>query len=130
MVLFINTKEFSIKPRSRPLVLKGTTTKMVMECGKLYITLNKEKDLTPFEMFIRMGKAGGCAASQLEAIGRLISLCLRCGIDSNYISKHLKGIRCPSPIWEKGKGKIFSCADAISKVLKRQVTEQVTEEVK
>jgi len=69
-----------------------------------------------------MGKAGGCAMSQLEAMGRLLSLALRSGIDTNSIIEQLRGIRCPSPSWEKG-GRIFSCSDAIARVLERRVAE-------
>ena len=65
-----------------------------------------------------MGKAGGCAASQLEAVGRLVSLALRSGIDIKSIIDQLEGIRCPSPSWEKG-GRIFSCADGLAKVIER-----------
>jgi len=65
-----------------------------------------------------MGKGGGCAASQTEAVSRLISLSLRSGIDREQIIKQLKGVRCPNQAWEKG-GRIYSCADAIAKALER-----------
>jgi len=63
-----------------------------------------------------MGKAGGCAMSQLEALGRLVSLALRSGIETTSIIEQIRGIRCPSPSWEKG-GRIFSCSDAIAACL-------------
>ena len=106
----------SIVPRPRPVVTTGTTTKVSTGCGNLYITINVDDNNTPFEVFIQMGKAGGCAASQLEAIGRLVSLALRSGMENKKIVEQLRGIRCPSPSWEKG-GRIFSCADAIARVL-------------
>jgi ribonucleoside-diphosphate reductase alpha chain len=65
-----------------------------------------------------MGKGGGCAASQTEAVSRLISLSLRSGIDKDQIIKQIKGVRCPNQAWEKG-GRIYSCADAIAKALER-----------
>ncbi len=107
-------------PRPRPEVTKGTTTKILTGCGNLYITINEDEKGQPFEVFTQMGKAGGCAASQLEAIGRLVSLALRCGLDVRSIIEQLNGIRCPSPSWEKG-GRIFSCADAIAKVIERRL---------
>ncbi len=109
-------KDKSVAPRPRPVVTTGTTTKVATGCGNLYITINVDDRSMPFEVFIQMGKAGGCAASQLEAIGRLVSLALRSGVENKKIIDQLRGIRCPSPSWEKG-GRIFSCADAISRVL-------------
>lgn len=50
----------------------------------------------PLENFIAMGDGGGCARN-LEAISRLISLCLRGGIDVNEIIKQLKKVHsCPA----------------------------------
>jgi len=120
-----------ISPRPRPEVLLGTTTKVNTGCGNLYVTINQDKEGKFFEVFTQMGKAGGCAASQLEAIGRLVSLALRSGIDVHSIIEQLRGIRCPSPSWDNGK-KIFSCADAIAKVIQERLQENkkiVTEEV-
>ncbi|MFH0772116.1 MAG: vitamin B12-dependent ribonucleotide reductase [Candidatus Omnitrophota bacterium] len=107
-------------PRPRPEVTKGTTTKILTGCGNLYITINEDEDGNPFEVFTQMGKAGGCAGSQLEAIGRLVSLALRCGLDTHSIIEQLSGIRCPNPSWEKG-GRIFSCADAIAKAIEKRL---------
>ncbi|MDP8230329.1 MAG: vitamin B12-dependent ribonucleotide reductase [Candidatus Gorgyraea atricola] len=109
-------KEKHVAPRPRPAVTTGTTTKVNTGCGNLYITINVDDNAMPFEVFIQMGKAGGCAASQLEAVGRLVSLALRSGVENKKIVDQLRGIRCPSPSWEKG-GRIFSCADAIARVL-------------
>jgi len=111
----LNEKKI-IAPRPRPVVTNGTTTKVATGCGNLYITINVDDRSLPFEVFIQMGKAGGCAASQLEAIGRLVSLALRSGVENSKIVEQLRGIRCPSPSWEKS-GRIFSCSDAIARVL-------------
>jgi ribonucleoside-diphosphate reductase alpha chain len=70
-----------------------------------------------------MGKAGGCAASQLEAIGRLTSLAFRSGIDVKSIIEQLRSIRCPSPSWEEGV-RIFSCADAIARVIEKRLSNE------
>ena len=110
-------------PKPRPEVILGTTTKVTTGCGNLYITINQDEAGSLFEVFTQMGKAGGCAASQLEAVGRLTSLALRGGIDIKVVVEQLKGIRCPSPSWDKGK-KIFSCADAIARVLEKRGIDQ------
>jgi ribonucleoside-diphosphate reductase alpha chain len=119
----IQEKEVVITPKPRPEVIIGTTTKMSTGCGNLYVILNQDEEGNFFEVFTQMGKAGGCAASQLEAIGRLISLALRGGIDLKVIIEQLKGIRCPSPSWANGK-KIFSCADGIVQVLEKRMNDQ------
>lgn len=117
-----------IAPRPRPEVVIGTTTKVATGCGNLYVTINSDEAGMPFEVFTQMGKAGGCAASQLEAIGRLVSLAFRSGIEVKSIIEQLRNIRCPSPSWEKGV-RIFSCADAIARVIEKRLANGKTSEV-
>jgi ribonucleoside-diphosphate reductase alpha chain len=112
--------KIKISPRPRPQVIVGTTTKIATGCGNLYITINEDAEGQPFEVFMHMGKAGGCAMSQLEAIGRLLSLALRSGIEISSIVEQLRGIRGPSPSWERG-GRIFSCSDAIARAIEQRV---------
>lgn len=119
----------NIRPKPRPTVVTGTTTKVGTGCGNLYVTINEDMDQHPFEVFMQMGKAGGCAASQLEAIGRLVSLAFRSGVDVKVIANQLRGIRCPAPSWEKG-GRIFSCSDAIARVIEKRLCEKKAEKKK
>jgi ribonucleoside-diphosphate reductase alpha chain len=119
-----------ISPRPRPEVTIGTTTKVSTGCGNLYVTINTDEEGRPFELFTQMGKAGGCAGSQLEAVGRLVSLAFRSGIDVKPIIEQLRSIRCPSPSWEEGV-RIFSCADAIARVIEKRLSnEQEIHELK
>jgi len=109
----------SLRPRPRPKVTKGITERVTTGCGYIYITVNfDEKGIC--EVFSSLGKAGGCASAQLEATSRLISLALRSGIDPSSITKHLRGIRCPSVAWEEGRA-VLSCADAIASVLEKYI---------
>jgi ribonucleoside-diphosphate reductase alpha chain len=105
-----------VSPRPRPDTLLGVTKEMKTSCGKLYVTINRDRQGI-FEIFNQMGKAGGCAASQSEAIGRLVSLALRSGVQPDQIIKQLKGISCHLPAWGGNGGKILSCADAVSKAI-------------
>ena len=107
-----------ITPKKRPEVIKGTTRLLKTGCGNLYVTINEDGDGNLFELFTQMGKAGGCASSQAEAIGRLVSLAFRSNIEPIEIEKQLRGISCHSPAWASG-GKISSCSDAISKAIER-----------
>jgi ribonucleoside-diphosphate reductase alpha chain len=105
----------SIGPRPRPEVTTGLTRRVSTGCGNLYITIN-EDEFGPVEIFSQMGKAGGCAASQAEAISRLVSLALRSHIPPEAIVRELKGISCHRLVWQSGD-RIMSCADAIGKTL-------------
>jgi len=105
-----------LTPRPRAKVTYGMTREIRTGCGDLYVTINEDEQGEPFEVFAQLGKSGGCAASQTEAIGRLASLALRSGIPWFLIVKQLKGISCDRP-WGLGKGRILSCADAVAKAI-------------
>ena len=104
------------RPKARQDVTHGSTRKIRTGCGNLYVTVNEDKEGKPFEIFNQIGKAGGCAASQSEAIGRLVSLALRSGIEPEMVVRQLKGISCHTPVWHR-EGKILSCSDAIGKAV-------------
>jgi len=106
--------------RERPKVLKGWTYQMQTGCGPLYVTVNQDSTGL-FELFTTMGKAGGCAASQSEAIGRMVSLAWRSGIQARQVIKQLQGISCHSPAGF-GENKILSCADAVAKAIQSHMT--------
>jgi ribonucleoside-diphosphate reductase alpha chain len=111
----------TIHPRPRPPVTHGRTYKTKTGCGTLYVNINS--DTAGFcEVFTQMGKSGGCAASNAEAVSRLVSLALRSGIDPNVIVAQLRGIRCPIPTWHDGE-MVLSCADAIGRILEKAVSE-------
>ena len=100
----------------------GSTLLMHTGCGKMYVTINEDKEGV-FEVFTQLGKSGGCTATQSEAIARLISLALRSRVDTAKIIEQLKGIRCPSPTLTEG-GAILSCPDAIAKALESYISER------
>lgn len=77
-----------------------------------------ELDGQPFELFIVFGKAGSDTTAFAEAIGRLISLSLRCGIPLNLIVEQLKGIGGRSAIGF-GEKRVLSVPDALAKLLER-----------
>lgn len=103
-------------PKPRGDIRFGLTKKTKTGCGNLYVTINKDEDGRAFEVFTQIGKAGGCAASQCEAIGRMASLALRSGIDPNEVINQLRGISCHLPVGIE-ESKVMSCSDAIGQAL-------------
>ncbi|MEM1671762.1 MAG: vitamin B12-dependent ribonucleotide reductase [Archaeoglobaceae archaeon] len=106
-----------IEPRPRPRVTEGRTIETKTGCGSLYVTINEDSEGIA-EVFVQLGKSGGCSASQTEAIGRLLSVALRSWINPEVLIKQLKGIRCPSIGFDNGEI-ITSCADGVAKVLEK-----------
>ena len=104
-------------PRRRPTVTHGVTERIRTGEGNIYVTINEDEQGL-CEVFSTIGKAGGNAAAQSEAISRLISLALRSSINPQEIVKMLKGISGPSPVWEDGE-LILSTPDAIGRALER-----------
>jgi ribonucleoside-diphosphate reductase alpha chain len=102
--------------KPRPQKLPGATYSIRTGCGIMYVIVNEDQEQI-FEVFATMGKAGGCASSQVESIGRLISLALRSNVDPNQIVKQLSGISCHQSLIVDNV-KIMSCADAIAKIIK------------
>ncbi|MDH4070646.1 MAG: adenosylcobalamin-dependent ribonucleoside-diphosphate reductase, partial [Ignavibacteria bacterium] len=104
-------------PRQRPRVTTGFTERIKTGEGYLYVTINEDEHGL-CEVFTTIGKAGGNAAAQSEAISRLISLALRSGIEPRELIKQLKGILGPMPVWDNGT-QILSTPDAIAKAMER-----------
>ncbi len=109
--------------RDRPDRLRGVTRRIESPLGTMYVTINEDEDGRPFEVFVTLGKAGGAAMADAEAIGRLISLALRSGISMRQIHKQLRGISSDRAVGF-GESKVLSTPDAIAQVLERYLQEK------
>jgi ribonucleoside-diphosphate reductase alpha chain len=109
--------------RQRPAALRGYTMKMMSPLGDLYVTLNEDVDGRPFEVFCTLGKAGGAANADAEAIGRLMSLALRSGIPITRVKEQLRGISCDRAVG-LGPNKVLSVPDAIGQAIERYLEEK------
>ena len=105
--------------RQRPSVIKGVTERVRTGHGNMFVTINYDENDEPFEVFIAVGKAGGCDSAQLEGISRLTTLALRAGIDPKQVVEHLRGITC-CPVWDGGT-LVRSAPDAVALVLSRHL---------
>ncbi|MCG6906512.1 MAG: vitamin B12-dependent ribonucleotide reductase [Desulfobacteraceae bacterium] len=109
---------FMTAVKERPETLEGFTTRMVTGMGHLYVTVT-EYEGRPFEVFATIGKSGRSTTAKTEAIGRLVSLALRSGVEVAEIVKQLKGIGGEYPVFQKG-GLVLSIPDAIGRILEKR----------
>ncbi len=105
-----------LKPRPVPAEgLPSHSFPVMTPLGKLRLFVT-ELDGKPFEVFTIIGRAGSDVTAFTEAIGRLISLALRCGVPVKLIAEQLRGIG-GSRSAGFGPARVLSVPDAIGKVL-------------
>ena len=119
-VLYKNGAEI-VHPQERPMSLPSTTDKIKTGFGNLYVTISYQNQ-KPFEVFASIGKSGYSTMADAEALGRMISLALRSGVEAEDVIQQLKGIGGSEPIFTEG-GLIQSIPDAIAKVLEKHFGE-------
>jgi len=112
-----------VAKRQRPAVLRGHTRQIESPLGTMYVTVNEDEQARPFEVFVALGKSGGAAMADAEAIGRLISLALRSGITLRDVHKQLRGISSDRAVG-LGPNKVLSGPDAIAQVIERYLEEK------
>jgi ribonucleoside-diphosphate reductase alpha chain len=106
--------------RERPDLVYGFTQKVHTGHGIMYVTVN-EMDGKPFEVFATIGKSGRSTMAKAEAIGRLVSLALRSGIEVKKIVQQIKGIGGEIQVFQPGKqGQVQSIPDGIAWVLENR----------
>lgn len=116
-----------MKMLNRPDVLPGRTNKIECGCGRLYITSNRDWETSKVaEVFVKMGKCGGCKAASFDVIGRLASRSLRYGAPLLKVARDMRGVVCEKPIG-LGPHKIQSCMDAVGKVLMEEAEWEKTD---
>jgi ribonucleoside-diphosphate reductase alpha chain len=104
--------------RARPDVMRGTTIRKDTPLGTMFVNITEDEKGAPFEVFLNLGKAGGSAMADAEAIGRLISLALRSGISLQEIHRQLRGISSDRAVG-LGPNKVLSLPDAVGIALEQ-----------
>ena len=102
--------------RSRPDILRSTAIRKETPLGMMFVHITEDDKGQPFEVFINLGKAGGSAMADAEAVGRLISLALRSGISIQQVHRQLRGISSDRAVG-LGPNKVLSMPDAIGLAL-------------
>ena len=115
----------NLKPRPRKDVVEGLTYKFKTELGASYITVN-EDEYGPLEVFIHIGKPGSSLTAMSEAVGRLISLALRSGVDPNSVIEQLIGIKSDTPVRQSDGTIVFSVPDAVAKAMLKFINRKNT----
>lgn len=114
--------------RTRPSRLKGSTYAIESPVGKAYVTVNRNGNDQPFEVFSNVGKAGSEVMAMSEAIGRMISLMLRIPshISPNerleMVVEQLEDIGGARSVGF-GPNRVKSLPDALAKVLRENIDE-------
>ncbi|MCC6245002.1 MAG: vitamin B12-dependent ribonucleotide reductase [Gemmatimonadaceae bacterium] len=104
--------------RARPEVMRGTTIRKETPLGVMFVNITEDEKGQPFELFLNLGKAGGSAMADAEAIGRLVSLALRSGIPMMEIHRQLRGISSDRAVG-LGPNKVLSMPDAVGIALEQ-----------
>lgn len=120
-------KPIEIKTNKRDSVTFGTNRKVKNGCGNLMIYVGNSGNGKIQEITARLGKGGGCASAQTEAIARVASIAIQHGVEPAYISEQLGGIRChltglhQSAYTGERPRIVTSCADAISVAISEHI---------
>jgi ribonucleoside-diphosphate reductase alpha chain len=120
------TAETALHIAPRPPMLPGLTFRETTPLGTAFITVNHtdQGPHDPFEVFVRLGKAGSDLEADAEALGRLISLLLRLASPISRLARvqeivdQLEMIGGARSIGF-GPARVRSLADGIARVLGR-----------
>lgn len=101
--------------RPRPAVLTGSTRVLDTQFGSVFVTVNEDGKGRPFEVFVRLDKAGSRVMADAEAIARLISLALRWRVPPAEVYRQLRGISCEDACTSGQR--VLSLPDAIAQAM-------------
>ena len=98
--------------RARPDKLRSTSMRKETPLGTMFVHISEDDRGNAFDVFISLGKAGGSAMADAEALGRMVSLALRSGIALPEIVRQLRGISSDRAVG-LGPNKVLSMPDAV-----------------
>jgi len=96
-------------------ISEGKTVELQSGCCSIFVTVNRDENNHPFEVFCSPNGNGGCTAL-LTCLCRVISIALQNGTPIEEIKKTLAKPMCPSCARNtSSEGK--SCGDVIARLL-------------
>jgi ribonucleoside-diphosphate reductase alpha chain len=101
----------------RPVVWPAKNFDFKTACGSVFISVSMDDAGNPMEVFITKGNSGGCTQAFVEAIGRIVSISLRCGLNPLEIINQYSQIKCDNGSWQQGV-RVTSCPGAVALALK------------
>jgi len=126
----LETKKTEMERRSQktkketPEKAYGVRLRKKTGCGNIYTKVFSNEHNEPVEVFITLGKAGGCAAAFTEGLARACSLALKYGASLKELEDELMGISCHK---QEGIGhnRVLSCIDAVAKSIEDMFGQKV-----
>lgn len=103
----------------RPGIMMGTTWKLRLGCGNVYITVNRDDEGFAREVFMRLGKSGSCQNCLVASISRIVSIALQEGIQERRLAKTIVSMVCQEaqPGEIRDENRLTSCVDGLAKIL-------------
>ncbi|MCP8315638.1 MAG: adenosylcobalamin-dependent ribonucleoside-diphosphate reductase, partial [archaeon] len=97
-------------------------------CGNIYTKVFNNEHNEPIEIFITLGKAGGCAAAFTEGLARACSLALKYGVALKELEDELMGISCHKQEGI-GQNRVLSCIDAVAKSIEEMFEQKDVQKI-
>ncbi|MCP8307391.1 MAG: vitamin B12-dependent ribonucleotide reductase [archaeon] len=97
-------------------------------CGNIYTKVFNNEHNEPIEIFITLGKAGGCAAAFTEGLARACSLALKYGVTLKELEDELMGISCHKQEGI-GQNRVLSCIDAVAKSIEEMFEQKDVQKI-
>ena len=102
---------------------KSRTYTKETHLGKMYVIVTYNNETKKIDNLFAFSQGGACFNSEVEALGRALSLMHKYNVPTEAIIKQWKDISC-EPHWEKGN-QVKSVADGIAQALQEAMDDGV-----
>jgi len=96
----------------------GFTYELKCGCGDLFVTCNDDKAGNLKQIFLKLGKAGGCSNAVMTSTGMLLSTALKNNVPPEDLIRVLDGTGCHMELDGTGCHMEPSCMSQVAKALK------------